>query len=76
VATADSIRTEIDGPIGWLTIDRPESRGAMTRAMWQAMPDKLAGLAATEGVRLVVIRGTAGFFISEHSRAWRCRASR
>ena len=64
MATADSIRTEIDGPIGWLTIYRPESRGAMTRAMWQAMPDKLAGLAATEGVRLVVIRGTAGFFIS------------
>ncbi len=64
MATAESLRTEIDGPIGWLTVDRPESRGAMTRAMWQAMPDKLNELAGTDGVRLVVIRGTAGFFIS------------
>ena len=64
MATADCLRTEIDGPIGWLTVDRPESRGAMTRAMWEAMPEKLEGLARTDGVRLVVIRGTAGFFIS------------
>jgi len=64
LSTADSIRTEIDGPIGWLTVDRPESRGAMTRAMWEAMPAKLAFLAGSDGVRLVVIRGTGGFFIA------------
>lgn len=64
MSTAESIRTEIDGPIGWLTVDRPEARGAMTRAMWEAMPVKLEELASTEGVRLVVIRGTAGFFIA------------
>jgi len=64
VATADCLRTEIDGPIGWLTVDRPDSRGAMTRAMWDAMPGKLAGLAGSEGVRLVVIRGSGGFFIA------------
>jgi enoyl-CoA hydratase len=64
LTTADCLRTEIDGPIGWLTVDRPDSRGAMTREMWAAMPDKLAGLASAEGVRLVVIRGTNGFFIA------------
>ncbi|MFN2378190.1 MAG: enoyl-CoA hydratase-related protein [Candidatus Binatia bacterium] len=64
MSTADCLRTEIDGPIGWLTVDRPESRGAMTRAMWEAMPARLAELAATEGVRLVVIRGSQGFFIA------------
>ena len=64
MATAESLRTEIDGPIGWLVVDRPDSRGAMTQAMWRAMPEKLEELASTEGVRLVVIRGTAGFFIS------------
>lgn len=64
MSTADSLRTEIDGPIGFLTVDRPESRGAMTRAMWEAMPSRLESLATSEGVRLVVIRGTAGFFIA------------
>ena len=64
MSTSDCLRTEIDGPIGWLTVDRPDSRGAMTRAMWDAMPGKLAMLAGTDGVRLVVIRGTGGFFIA------------
>ena len=64
MSTADALRTEIDGPIGWLTVDRPDSRGAMTRAMWEAMPAKLESLAGAEGVRLVIIRGSGGFFIA------------
>lgn len=64
MSTADCLRTEIDGPIGWLTVDRPDSRGAMTREMWAAMPDKLNALATSDGVRLVVLRGTGGFFIA------------
>jgi enoyl-CoA hydratase len=64
VSTADAIRTEIDGPIGWLVVDRPEARGAMTRAMWEALPTRLNELASAEGVRLVVIRGSGGYFIA------------
>jgi enoyl-CoA hydratase len=64
VTTAQHLRTEIDGHIGWLFIDRPRSRGAMTRAMWDAMPEKLDFLASHEDVRLVVLRGTEGFFIA------------
>jgi enoyl-CoA hydratase len=64
LTTADCLRTEIDGPIGWLTVDRPDSRGAMTREMWAAMPEKLNALATSDGVRLVVLRGTGGFFIA------------
>jgi len=64
VSTSDCLRTEIDGSIGFLTVDRPDSRGAMTRAMWEAMPAKLNALAKTEGVRVVVIRGSEGLFIA------------
>lgn len=64
MSTAACIRTEINGHIGWLTVDRPGSRGAMTRDMWAAMPARLAELASTDGVRLVVIRGSGGFFIA------------
>jgi len=32
--------------------------------MWEAMPTRLAELAASDGVRLVIIRGSGGFFIA------------
>jgi enoyl-CoA hydratase len=63
----------VEGHIGWLTVDRPRSRGAMTRDMWLAMAPILERLAATDGVRVVIIRGTernfiAGADISEFER--------
>lgn len=59
-----TLKIEIDAPIGWLVVDRPESRGAMTRAMWAAIPTLLEELAADEDVRVIVIRGTGGYFIA------------
>ncbi|HYC55132.1 MAG TPA: enoyl-CoA hydratase-related protein [Candidatus Binatia bacterium] len=64
MTTPEHLKTHVDGSIGWLTVDRPESRGAMTRAMWEAMPARLAELAGSDGVRLVVIRGTHGGFVA------------
>lgn len=64
MTNADCLRTQVDGPIGWLIVDRPDSRGAMTRAMWKAMPEKLAALATTDGVRVVIVRGSDGSFIA------------
>lgn len=58
------LKTEVEGPLGYLTVDRPEARGAMTRDMWLAIPDKLAELAAKPEVRAVIIRGTQGYFIA------------
>lgn len=60
----DALRAQVEGPIGWLVLDRPESRGALTRALWEEIPVKLEWLAAREGVRAVVITGTAGNFIA------------
>jgi len=53
-----------EGPIGWLVIRRPESRGAMTRDMWLALPDELSRLAASAEVRVVVVRGSDGHFVA------------
>src|SRR5207247_545365 len=50
--------------IGWLVLDRPESRGALSRELWEAFPDRLVELAARDGVRAVVITGTTGNFIA------------
>ncbi len=59
-----ALRTEVSRPIGWLRIDRPETRGAMTKSMWEELPTKLEWLADQDGVRVVVIRGTGGHFIA------------
>ncbi|MFT4570427.1 MAG: enoyl-CoA hydratase [Hyphomicrobiaceae bacterium] len=58
------LRTVIEPPIGWLVVDRPDARGAMTRDMWLAVPEKLAQLAAHPDVRVVVVRGSQGYFIA------------
>jgi len=62
--STDSILTLIDPPIGWLIIDRPESRGALTSAMWEALPVALRTLEQGDGVRAVVVRGTEGNFVA------------
>ena len=42
----DTLRTHVSDQIGWLTIDRPAARGALTRADWVALPGQLEELAA------------------------------
>jgi enoyl-CoA hydratase len=64
VSDAEPIRILVEPPIGWLLVDRPETRGALTFAMWRALPDLLADLVADDCVRVVVIRGTEGHFIA------------
>ncbi len=56
--------TRIEGPVGYLVVDRPGSRGALTRAMWEEIPKLLAMLAGNAEVRVVVITGTEGNFIA------------
>jgi len=64
VSDGDPLKTSIEGSIGWLTVDRPELRGAMTRAMWLRMPTLLTEMASNPDVRVVVIRGAGGHFIA------------
>ncbi|MBA5777623.1 enoyl-CoA hydratase/isomerase family protein [Stappia sp. F7233] len=70
-APRGSVRTEIDGPLGWLVIDNPARRNAITLAMWREIPLAVARLAGDEAVRVIVLRGAgertfiAGADISE-----------
>jgi len=59
-----TIRAVIEAPIGWLIVDRPAMRGAMTRAMWLRLPRLLAEITADPDVRVIVVRGAAGHFIA------------
>jgi enoyl-CoA hydratase len=51
------IRAERDGPVLVLTIDRPHARNALAAATMAELDAYLAGLAAREDVRCVVITG-------------------
>lgn len=54
----------VEPPIGWLVVDRRATRGALTYEMWKSLPGMLRELAGRDGVRVVVIRGSAGHFIA------------
>ena len=53
----DSLLTSIDGPIGWLTINRPEKMNSLTREMWSRFSELLNALSANPKVRVIIIRG-------------------
>jgi enoyl-CoA hydratase/carnithine racemase len=64
MSDSEALLTRVEGAIGWLTINRPQSRNALTKDMWLALPAKLSSLAAQAGVRAIVIRGSGGYFVA------------
>jgi enoyl-CoA hydratase/carnithine racemase len=64
VSNDTPLKILVEPPIGWLIVDRPAQRGAMTHAMWLEMPRLLSSLASNSDVRVVVLRGTEGHFVA------------
>lgn len=58
----DGLVVEAEGPIATLRIDRPHARGALTAAMWAALPGTLAALDADPEVSVLVLTGSGGVF--------------
>lgn len=50
----------VRGGVGWLTINQPERRNAVSLEMWQGLADAAAAFEADPGVRVVVIHGAGG----------------
>ena len=59
-----TIRYEVADGIGWLTIDRPERKGALSGDMREAMAEHVEAAAVDDVVRVLVLRGTPGNFCS------------
>ena len=51
---------ERDGPLAFLTFDRPEARNAMTWEMYQALVDCCDWVEADPAIRVLVLRGAGG----------------
>ena len=51
---------DIDGPIAFLTINRPDARNAMTLEMYDTLVDACERVDADASVRVLVLRGAGG----------------
>ncbi len=56
------LRSDRDGPVLTLTLDRPDKRNALSADLVAALDEALAGAAADEGVRVVVLTGAGRAF--------------
>lgn len=52
-----TIRTETEDTVGWIIIDRPAQKNALTTAMWDDIPRAVAKLDADDSVRAIILRG-------------------
>jgi enoyl-CoA hydratase len=53
----EKLVAEIDSGIGWLTFNNPDRHNALSQEMVRAMPSILDQFQASDGVRVVVMRG-------------------
>lgn len=51
------VRAEIKGPVGYLLLDRPERKNALSFEMWKSVARLIGELAADKAVRVIVLRG-------------------
>ena len=65
------VRTEKQGPIGWIVFDHEARRNAISVAMWKGIPEAVRELEQDDAVRVIIMRGAgeeafvAGADISE-----------
>lgn len=59
-----SVRYEVDGPVGVVTLDRPKVLNAMNGEVFAGLIDAASKAAADDGVRAVVVRGEGRAFSS------------
>ncbi|MGW5847396.1 enoyl-CoA hydratase/isomerase family protein [Streptomyces sp. NPDC055254] len=62
VAPEAALRHSVASGVATVVIAHPAKRNAMTAAMWRALPDLLAGLAADPAVRVLVLTGAGTTF--------------
>ena len=62
----ESVLLEKDGPIGWLTLNRPDKRNALSLELMGDMLERLDQVAEDGETRIVVIRGNGQAFCAGH----------
>lgn len=60
LSSTDKVLARVEGGIGWITLNNPERRNAISLAMWQAIGEVMEAFEADPEVRLAVISGAGG----------------
>jgi enoyl-CoA hydratase len=60
----DKLLLEKDGALGWIIFNQPEKRNAVSQEMWQAMAEYVAEIEKDDAIRVVILRGAGGHFVS------------
>jgi len=55
--STENMLAEIEGPIGWMTFNKPARRNAVSLDMWEAMPEILDHFERDPAVRVIVLKG-------------------
>lgn len=53
----ENMLAEVDGPIGWMTFNKPARRNAVSLDMWEAIPTILDRFESDPAVRVIVLKG-------------------
>jgi enoyl-CoA hydratase/carnithine racemase len=53
----ENMLAEIDGPIGWMTFNKPDRRNAVSLDMWEAVPTILDCFERDPAIKVIVLRG-------------------
>jgi enoyl-CoA hydratase/carnithine racemase len=60
----DKLLLEKDGALGWIVFNQPEKRNAVSQEMWQAMAEYVEDVEKDDAIRVVILRGAGGHFVS------------
>src|SRR3984957_4057110 len=58
ISPTERMIAEVDGPIGWLVLNNPARRNAVSLDMWQAIPQILDAYERDPAVRVIVLKGS------------------
>jgi 2-(1,2-epoxy-1,2-dihydrophenyl)acetyl-CoA isomerase len=61
---SEPIKTEIEGAVATITLNRPEALNALNAELARALAAAILAVEADEGVRCVVLRGAGGHFMA------------
>ena len=60
--TEEVLKIVQEGPVAWVTLNRPERLNALNRQLSQALLDCLTGLRQQLGTRVVILQGAGRAF--------------
>ena len=63
---SESVLVEKEGPLGWLILNRPETRNALSLEMIESITDAIDRVGGDSGISILIIRANGPVFSAGH----------